>query len=222
MEYLLCILIGYLLGCLSPSALIAKLKHKNLRENGTQNLGATNVSLVVGKRWGFLVMLFDIAKSFTAYKIAEHILDEPHIGLVVGLFAIVGHIFPFYMNFRGGKGLAPYAGLVLAYNHWMFLFLLFTCTTLLLIINHGYVMSYSAAVMFCILATVFSRNVWVFILTAIAGALIMWRHLPNLRQAHNSTDTKIRDYLSILRGKVEKSSQEQNIENIDAPVEENE
>ncbi len=210
MEYLLCILIGYLLGCLSPSALIAKIKHTNLRNHGTQNLGATNVSLVIGKKWGVLVMLFDIAKSYFACKIAERIVEEPHIGLVVGLFAVVGHVFPFYMHFKGGKGLAPYAGLVLAYNPWIFLILLITCTTLLIIINHGFAMSYSAAILFCILATLHSDgNVWVFLLTAMAGGLIMWKHAENIKNARKNSEMKIRDYIKGLFSKNELESEEQ-------------
>lgn len=212
MEYLICILIGYLLGCLSPSALIAKIKHTNLRKHGTQNLGATNVSLVIGKKWGFLVMLFDIAKSYFACEIAGMIVDEAHIGLVVGLFAIVGHIFPFYMKFKGGKGLAPYAGLVLAYNHWIFLILLVTCTTLLIIINHGFAMSYSAAIFFCILATLHSGgNIWVFLLTAMAGGLIMWKHAENVKNIKSDSEIKIRDYIKglLFKNKIDKKEQEE-------------
>ncbi|MBQ2809559.1 MAG: glycerol-3-phosphate acyltransferase [Clostridia bacterium] len=212
MNYIICVLIGYLLGCLSPSALIAKIKHKNLRENGTQNLGATNVSLVIGKKWGVAVMLFDIAKSFFACKIAEHILDEEHIGLVVGLFAIVGHVFPFYMHFKGGKGLAPYGGLVLAYNPKVFLFMLVTCTIILVIVNHGYAMAYSASIMFCVISTIMSKDIWVFILSACAGALIMWKHAENIKKAHNSDEMKIRDYIKTLfkRKKTEDDITEEN------------
>ncbi len=212
MEYLICILIGYLLGCLSPSALIAKIKHTNLRSRGTQNLGATNVSLVIGKKWGVLVMLFDIAKSYFACKIAERIVDEPHIGLVVGLFAVAGHIFPFYMHFKGGKGLAPYAGLVLAYNPWVFLILLITCTTLLIIINHGFAMSYSAAILFCILATLHSNgNVWVFLLTAMAGGLIMWKHAENVKNIKSESEIKIRDYIKSFFSKVEEDEEQEEL-----------
>lgn len=206
MKYLFCILIGYLLGCLSPSALVAKITGTDLRRSGTKNLGSTNVSLVIGKWWGLFVMAFDIMKSYLACKIATHLVEMPHIGLVVGLFAVAGHVFPFYMNFKGGKGLAPYAGLVLAYNHWIFLFLLVTCTALLIILNHGYVMSYSAAILFCIISTALSRDLWVLILTATAGALIMWRHRGNVRQAHEGTDMNVREYVAKLFKKKSKSN----------------
>ena len=206
MKYLFCILIGYLLGCLSPSALVAKITGTDLRRSGTKNLGSTNVSLVIGKWWGLFVMAFDIMKSYLACKIATHLVEMPHIGLVVGLFAVAGHVFPFYMNFKGGKGLAPYAGLVLAYNHWIFLFLLVTCTALLIILNHGYIMSYSAAILFCIISSALSRDVWVFILTALAGALIMWRHRGNVRQAHEGTDMNVRAYVAKLFKRHKKSS----------------
>lgn len=127
MAYIFSVIIGYLLGCLSPAALISKIKRKNLRKNGTGNLGATNVMLNFGKRFGALVMLFDIFKAFAAYKLAELLFPSAaFVGIAAGFAAVVGHVFPFYMKFKGGKGLAAFAGMVLAYNPWLFLFLLLT------------------------------------------------------------------------------------------------
>ena len=194
MNYIICVLIGYLLGCLSPSALIAKIKHKNLRENGTQNLGATNVSLVIGKKWGVAVMLFDIAKSFFACKIAEHILDEEHIGLVVGLFAIVGHVFPFYMHFKGGKGLAAFGGFVLAFDPIVFLLLLGFALILMIIVNYSFVVPYSGSILFPVLAYVHTGDLIVFGFAALAGVLIMYKHFENILKARKSKDIKVRDF----------------------------
>lgn len=98
------IIIGYLLGCISPAALVSKIKNKDLRKSGTGNLGATNTLLVFGKSWGVCVMLFDVAKAFTACKLARWLFPSlPIAGMLAGSAAVAGHIYPFYMKFRGGK-----------------------------------------------------------------------------------------------------------------------
>lgn len=102
MEIGICIIMGYLIGTLSPAALFAKLKNANLRENGTGNLGATNALLVMGRVYGVLVMVLDILKAFIAFRLAAKLFPAIKVaGMIAGLAAIIGHIFPFYMNFKG-------------------------------------------------------------------------------------------------------------------------
>ncbi|MBQ8724062.1 MAG: glycerol-3-phosphate acyltransferase, partial [Oscillospiraceae bacterium] len=79
MKVILLLLFGYLLGSLSPAALVSKLKRKNLRKNGTGNLGATNVMLNFGKKYGALVMLLDIAKAFVTVKLAAFLFPADTI-----------------------------------------------------------------------------------------------------------------------------------------------
>ena len=74
MKFLICILLAYLIGSLSPSALIAKIKHKDLKKEGTGNLGATNTALVFGQAFGLIVMVFDLFKGFLAVKISVWII----------------------------------------------------------------------------------------------------------------------------------------------------
>ena len=123
MKYFICILLAYLIGSLSPSALLAKIKHKNLKKEGTGNLGATNTTLVFGKMFGFLVMVLDIFKGFLAVKITAWIVPEVEwLAILAGFCAVIGHCFPFYLKFKGGKGLAAFGGVILAYNPLFFLF----------------------------------------------------------------------------------------------------
>ena len=96
MELLSSAVIGYGLGCLSPAALISKLKNIDLRTKGTKNLGGSNTMLVIGRAWGILVMLLDILKAYFAVKIAKWLFPQVTIAqLVAGLFAVIGHVFPF-------------------------------------------------------------------------------------------------------------------------------
>lgn len=196
MAYIVCTVIGYLLGCLSPAALVSKLKGKNIRKCGTCNLGATNVMLNFGKRLGAVVMLIDIFKAFLAVKLAELIFPQiSWIGMLAGFAAIVGHVFPFYMRFKGGKGLASFAGVVLAYNPWLFLFLLLTGCTLMIIVNYSFILPFYAASVFPIFAALASRSIPLTLLCAASSALIMIMHAGNVKKAIDGTDNKIRDFI---------------------------
>lgn len=198
-EVILSSLIGYLIGSLSPSALLSKIKKENFRKQGTGNLGATNTMIILGKGYGALVMLFDIFKAFISALIAAAIFPELKLaGLVSGVFAVIGHIFPFYLKFRGGKGLAAFGGLILSFDPLMFLALLILTLILMFLFNYGVAMPISAAVLFPFLAFLKTKNLAVFVLTLTASALIIYKHIPNLKRALKKDDTTVRDYLKKL------------------------
>lgn len=196
MEIILCLALGYLLGCLNPAALVGKLKNIDLRKLGTRNLGASNVLLCVGKASGFIVMALDIAKGYFSVKIAKALFPLLSVaGLVAGIGAILGHIFPFYLQFRGGKGLASFAGLVLAYDPWIFLILLVICVSAVLIVNYAYAMPITGGFLFPVFAWLRSRSLVVLALSAISGILIVVKHWSNIARAHSGGEKPIRQYL---------------------------
>lgn len=198
MKIFVCILIGYLLGTLNPAALISKLKHKSLRENGTGNLGATNTMLVFGKKFGALVMLFDMAKAFFAVWCARWIAPEIEwLSMATGVCAVVGHCFPFYLKFKGGKGLAAFAGLVLAYRPLLFLFLLISGTVLMLIVNYSFILPFYSAVFFTAYVAIREDEIAVLLLAVFVSALIVVMHFGNMVKAAKGRDKKIRDYIKI-------------------------
>ena len=195
MKIALCILMGYLLGSLSPSALIARIKKKNIRKSGSGNLGATNTLLHFGRGFGVAVMVFDIAKSSISVLLARLIFRSvPLAGLIAGGAAVLGHIFPFYLKFRGGKGLASFGGLVLAYDPLVFLFLLILCVGLMLVVNHGAALPVSAGLLFPLLATWRTEEnaVLVLILAAIPALLVILRHTENIKNALTGNDVDLR------------------------------
>ncbi len=196
MNFLICILLGYLLGSLSPAALISKIKHKNLRKNGTGNLGATNVWLNFGRLLGALVLLFDMAKAFAAYEFAELIFPETAAaGMLAGGCAVIGHIFPFYLKFKGGKGLAAYAGLVLAYNPWLFLFLLVSGFILMVAVNYSFILPFYASLSFSVFVAANDETFIVSLLAVLISAVIFTSHFGNFIKAIRGKDKKIRDFL---------------------------
>ncbi len=196
MNYFLSLLLGYGLGCLNPAALLSKIKKQDLRKVGTHNLGASNTLLVMGKKWGALVMLFDIFKSFFSAKLAKWLFPQLYaVQLVAGLGAVLGHIFPFYLGFRGGKGLAAFGGMVLAYDPLLFCVLLAFGLVMMLLFNCSVAMPMSAAPLFAILAGIRSQSFAVFVLAAVSAAIIVIKHWSNIEKARNGNDVKIRSFV---------------------------
>ena len=189
----ICVLMGYLIGTLSPAALISKLKKRNLRNSGTGNLGASNVMLHFGKVFGILVMAFDILKAFCAARLAEYMFsDIMYIGMFAGIAAILGHIYPFYMKFKGGKGLAAFGGLIMAYEPWLLAFVLSVGTVLMLIVNYSFIMPYFAATVYVSYVAYTSRDLVTTLIALAPAVLIMVMHFENVIKAIKKTDVRIR------------------------------
>ena len=117
MAYLVVIAAAYLLGCSNLALYISKIKKVDIRTGGSGNLGASNATVMLGWRAGIAVALHDIGKSALAVMLARMVFPEvPYIGAVAGVASVLGHIFPFYLKFKGGKGFASYMGMTLALN----------------------------------------------------------------------------------------------------------
>jgi len=185
-----------LIGSLNPAALIGKLKKQNLRIVGTGNLGATNTMLTFGKRIGIFVMLFDIFKSFAIVKIAAWIApSSPWFPLASGVSAILGHCFPFYLNFKGGKGTAAFGGLVLAYNPLLFLFLLTTGILLMIIINHGIALPLYAAVFFAVFVLINEQSRSSAAYAVLSSLIVVAKNKSSIIKAVRKEDTPVRTYI---------------------------
>ena len=207
MEYAISIIIGYLLGSISPAALIAKMKKINLRKTGTKNLGATNTTLVLGKKFGAIVMLFDIAKGAISVIISKLIFREIAMlaGLLAGSAAVLGHMFPFYLKFRGGKGLAAYGGMILAFDPLTFLLLLMIGLICAFVLNYGIALTASAAVLFPFVTAVRNINsphlVPLTVIAALTSAVLIARHWGNIYRAFTKKEMTTRQFLKRIFGK---------------------
>lgn len=117
MQYVFAALLGYLLGCSSMAYYIGLAKKKDIRTAGTGNLGASNATVLFGWGAGVAVALHDIGKAVLAVFAAKWLFPGAQFaGAAAGVACVLGHIFPFYLKFKGGKGLASYFGMVLALN----------------------------------------------------------------------------------------------------------
>ncbi len=137
MEYLAAAIIGYLFGCINMANIISKSQGINIKSVGSNNAGASNVFISVGKPFGVAVGAFDILKSFCAAQLVELLFPNvPEAALIAGAAAVIGHIFPFWMNFSGGKGLAPFMGAVLFADWRVFIVFAVIIASITLITNY--------------------------------------------------------------------------------------
>lgn len=119
MRYILVILAAYLLGTSNMAFYLAKLKKADLRGGGSGNLGASNVTVLLGWKAGVLTTIHDVGKAMIAVWLAQTLFNAPWVGAAAGMACVLGHIFPFYLGFRGGKGFASYIGVILMLD-WKF------------------------------------------------------------------------------------------------------
>ena len=196
MHSIFSVLIGYLMGCLSPAAFLGRKHNRDLRKEGTGNLGATNTLIVLGAKSGMVVMVFDIAKAFLASHIARRLFPRQYYaGLLAGTGAVFGHCFPCHMKFKGGKGVASFVGMMLAHDPLIFLMLLACSLVAVLIINYGVAMPVTAAVLYPVFSLIASGDGWIFGITAAASALIILRHLSNIGKAARHEHDTVSDFL---------------------------
>lgn len=124
---LVTIIIGYMFGCLNGAQIVGKYKNINIRNSGSKNAGASNTTVLLGWRYGFIVAFIDVMKAVISLVLIAIILDkyiflfEIQILLLYinALFVVIGHNFPITMNFKGGKGTASFFGVLLFLN-WKF------------------------------------------------------------------------------------------------------
>lgn len=181
MNAILSLGLGYLLGCFNPAAWVGRKKNVDLKKTGTKNLGATNTALVLGKKAGYFVLIFDIFKSFFSYRLAKYLFPQLRLaGLIAGFGTLLGHCFPVTMGFSGG--------LVLALDPLVFCVLLSLGIFVALKMNYGVYLAVTTTVLFPLAAYCRTGDVGVLLATAASSALIFGMHLHNLKRAVTHED----------------------------------
>ena len=195
--------LGYLAGCINPAAWISQKKHVNLKEEGTGNLGATNTAYVMGKKAGYFVLFFDVLKSYFSFKIAEWLFPKLLIaGILASIGCILGHCFPVTMHFQGGKGLAAFGGLILAYKPWIFLTIITVGITLMFVCNTGVIAPFMGCVLLPVLTYVSGCDTLELLAVSAASAIIFATHLSNFRMARRREDVvNTQDFMKKVFGK---------------------
>lgn len=189
MKYLLCILIGYLMGTVNPSYIIAKIRGFDIREKGSKNAGASNALILFGKALGVACALFDIAKATFAIWLCGKLFPElTYSFAVTGVSCILGHIFPFYMKFRGGKGLACLGGMILAFDWRVFLIMLACEIVVAIVTNYICFVPLSASVVFPIVYGIMRHDWWGVAILCLVIPVMFFKHKENLKRIKQRTE----------------------------------
>lgn len=186
------VLIGYTLGCVSPSYMIGRLRGYDVREKGTGNAGASNTVIMAGKMAGLVVALLDILKAAAAWWICEALFRSFALaGPVAGVAATFGHMFPVQLHFRGGKGLACMGGVILAYNPRTLLMLLGLALVIAILTRYVAIVTVSMSVIWPLyygLTTLFWLGAAVLALPAIP---IFCKHIPNFHRMQTGEELRL-------------------------------
>lgn len=192
MRVMACLVIGYFMGTVNPSYIIGRMRGMDIRTEGSGNAGASNAIIMMGKAVGALCALFDIFKAYAAYRVCTLLFPslEP-AGVLAGAGCMLGHIFPVWMGFRGGKGLACLGGTILAYD-WKFFFLIL-CAEILLVLAVGYicVVAISASVVFPVVYAIGGGEAAGIIALAALAVVIFFKHRENIRRIIEGRELRI-------------------------------
>jgi glycerol-3-phosphate acyltransferase PlsY len=183
---------GYLIGMINPSYLLARLHGIDIRERGSGNAGASNAMLLFGKLRGGLCALFDIAKAAAVVCLARAVFPgDPLVFAVAASACILGHIFPFYMKFRGGKGLACLAGVVMAYDLRVFGILLAFEAVILLATRYICFVPMTGAAVFAFVYFFMNRDPIGTALLLLVAVVVVIRHGENIRRIRRGQEIRI-------------------------------
>lgn len=205
MERILCLLTGYVFGLFQTGYLYGKMHHIDIRQHGSGNSGTTNALRVMGKKAGLLVFMGDFLKTVSACLLVRLVMKEdPSVDLYVlyaGLGVVLGHNFPFYLHFKGGKGIASMAGILVSMDWRVTL----VCASLFLgaVILTRYVSLGSILVVtaFFIQMVFFGMRgdyavaegdrMEFFAVAGVLMVMAIWRHRANIRRLLKGTENKL-------------------------------
>ena len=198
MGYILTAILGYLLGCSNLAYYISRSARKDIRQSGSGNLGASNATILFGWKAGVAVAVHDVGKALLAVTLAKIFFpDLEHAGAAAGVAAVLGHIFPFYLRFKGGKGTASFIGMTLALNWKLALAVLAIMILATIITDYLVIGTFSAIVAVPAYMGIFHRNLMLLMLLAVASCVIFWKHRENIGRMLRKEEIGLR---STLRG----------------------
>ena len=200
MMIVVMLVLSYLIGAFPSGLVIGKLFFKkDIRQYGSGNTGATNSFRVLGRPAGFIVTFLDIFKGFITVFFplwfpvhADGIISTFFTnGLIVGLFAILGHVYPIYLKFNGGKAVATSAGVVLGVNPLLLLVLAIIFFGILKIFKYVSLSSIIAAIC-CVIGSVIIHDYILLGMSALVSIILIFRHRTNIVRIFKGDEPKIK------------------------------
>jgi len=198
MGYLFAVVLGYLLGCSHMAFYIGKLKKLDVRGAGSGNLGASNVTVLLGWRAGVLTAVHDILKAALAVWLAKWLFPElEHVEAVAGVASVLGHIFPFYLHFKGGKGLASYFGMTLALSWKLALIVVAVVLLATLITDFISVGALSTIIVVPVYMGITTHSFLLVAILLVGTAVMFYKHWENILRIARKEEIGLR---STIRG----------------------
>lgn len=198
MGYFIASLVGYLLGCSNLAYYISRAARKDIRQAGSGNLGASNATVLFGWKAGVAVAVHDVGKALLAVFLAKLLFPNvEYAGAAAGVAAVLGHVFPFYLKFKGGKGTASFLGLTLALNWKLALVVLGILVLATIITDYIVIGTFSAIVTVPVYMGFFAHNLILMTIVCIASFTIFWKHWENIGRMLRREEIGLR---STIRG----------------------
>jgi acyl phosphate:glycerol-3-phosphate acyltransferase len=202
LSFALAVAVGaYLIGSLPSGFIVGRINGVDLRKVGSGNIGATNALRVLGKKWGYLVFAADILKGALSVALADIFsrqIAPDHVTMakiLAAIFVVLGHNFPVWLGFKGGKGIATSAGIMIAmFPIWVFLCALVIWVSSFRLTRYVSVASILAAISLPVSTLVLAllgKSDWLLVAVAFAmTTLAVWRHKSNIERLIAGTEKK--------------------------------
>jgi glycerol-3-phosphate acyltransferase PlsY len=189
----LIVVLAYILGSIPFALIVGKIGYGiDIREHGSGNLGGTNTFRVLGKKAGLIVTSADILKGTLAASLPLIFgLGDLLHPLLIGIAAVIGHTYPIFAKFKGGKAVATSAGVLLAYSPLLFLILLISFFVSLFISKYVSLSSMIAGII-GIIYSLFTGDIPLIIVISLLASFVIYRHRSNISRIINGTEPKIK------------------------------
>lgn len=182
---------AYLLGSIPSGLWIGrKFFQIDIRQHGSGNLGATNSFRILGKKAGTIVLLMDLLKGSISVLLLKQMDLHGISPLIIALFAVMGHTYPLFANFKGGKAVATFAGVILAYQPVLFLIGL-GIFILTLAISKMVSFTSMLTISIGVLLSLYFQDIVLTTIALLADIFIIYRHRTNIQRIFNGTEAKV-------------------------------
>lgn len=187
------LLLAYLIGSIPSGLWVGKVFYGiDIREHGSGNLGGTNTFRTLGKKAGLAVTIMDVLKGTLATLLPIFFGIEAELHpLITGTMAVVGHMFPIFAGFRGGKAVATSGGILLGYAPLLFLIIFVVFFLSLYICKYVSLSSMISAVV-ALIVTCIMRDVPLILVVGVLTVFIIYRHRANIQRIKNGTEPKVK------------------------------
>ncbi len=181
MDYLACVLIGYFLGSLNAAYFLSKAKGFDIRDKGTHNPGASNVTVILGWSYGIVTALVDILKASLAVIICQWLFPTlAYAGFIGGLASVMGHMYSIFLKFKGGKGFASYMGMLLAIDWKVALVLIVISVVITIVTNYIAIATIFTVIAYPIYYFLQDQPTPILYVLIIMALIIIYRHRKNI------------------------------------------